>query len=240
MYVMGSVVKISVHTMLTTVRTFGICHKTFTRAFSILRSSSCKIRPVFAYKENLFKYPAGLRLCSNVPLDKHCKQPITHPTKGKLIYAGQLNKKVKICKTLSLTTCTLGVAGQIYLCLNAATLPTSILLMGSSSLAFFMFISTGLIQFITMRYLTDIYYNPETGIFTAGRITFFLQRKEIEYTVDDVQVPEIQGPLSNMKIKGKPYVAFDVFFKDYDAYIHMVGYDKPLDLKTSTKSEKED
>jgi hypothetical protein len=68
------------------------------------------------------------------------------------------------------------------------------------SLGFFMFITTGIIYFVTKKYITDIYYDRATKKFTASRYSFFLRRKEIEYTADDVEVPGVIIPVvTNIK-----------------------------------------
>jgi hypothetical protein len=41
-----------------------------------------------------------------------------------------------------------------------------------------------------------------------------------------------------MKIKGKPFFVDENCFKDFDVYIHMVGYDKPMEFKSSENENK--
>jgi hypothetical protein len=73
---------------------------------------------------------------------------------------------------------------------------------------------------VTKKYITDIYYDRATKKFTASRYSFFLRRKEIEYTADDVEVPGVTGVFTTMKIKGKPFFVDENCFKDFDVYIH--------------------
>ena len=177
-------------------------------------------------------------MCSKVPIDPDCKQPLFHPKKGELVYSGKITTHVYAAKALSLTTCTIGVAFQPYLYNNAESLTLPLMVALGGSLGFFMFVTTGIIYFVTKKYITDIYYDRATKKFTASRYSFFLRRKEIEYTADDVEVPGVTGVFTTMKIKGKPFFVDENCFKDFDVYVHMVGYDKPMEFKSSENENK--
>lgn len=180
-------------------------------------------------------------MATQIPLDPMCKKPVYHPKKGDLIYAGPSNTTVFLCKAVSLGTCVLSAALQPYLYMIGDTLPVPLLVAGMGSLGFFMFGTTALMHFVTKRYITYIYFNRKNKTFTAGRFTFFLRNKEMEYTTKDVVVPDVAGIFTTLKIKGKPFMAFDEHFLDYDVFIHMLGYDKPMKwkFKSEIESEKE-
>lgn len=70
----------------------------------------------------------------------------------------------------------------------------------------------------------------KTKKFSLGKISFFLRRKETEFTADDVVIPDIPGTFSTYKIKGKPVFINRTLFTSKEVYKHMVGYDKPIDF----------
>ncbi|CAG7683346.1 unnamed protein product, partial [Allacma fusca] len=46
------------------------------------------------------------------------------------------------------------------------------------------------------KYVTEIYYEPDTDSYTAATFNFFNRRKEIPFKLEEVVVPDVPGPFS--------------------------------------------
>lgn len=162
-------------------------------------------------------------------IDPECGQPYTHPVKGDLVYSGPLTKSVKKLKILSLVSSGFGLA--LFPTLLAGKLTWFII----GGLGIAVFITPLLIHFIVAKkYVTEIYFNDKTKKFNMGTISFFLRRKETEFTADDVIVPDVAGVFSAYRIKGKDVFFNRTLFTSKEVYKHMVGYDKPFDFGIPT------
>ena len=175
-----------------------------------------------------------LRKKLNENLDEQSGQPFLHPDKGELVYSGTLTKGIKRLKRLSIFSSCLGVmAIPLFL-------QKGIPLVAIGGFSFFIFITPLLIHFVfAKKYVTDIYYNSETKKFSMAKLSFLLFRKEFEYTANDVVIPDIPGAFATYKIQGKPVFINRDMFTSKEAYKHMVGYDKPLDLNMYDKARDE-
>jgi len=58
--------------------------------------------------------------------------------------------------------------------------------------------------------------------------------KYLSFGVEDVKHPDIPGPFNSFIVKGKPLLIAPPQFTDIAAYKHLMGFDKPLDLKLSS------
>ena len=54
---------------------------------------------------------------------------------------------------------------------------------------------------------------------------------QLDFKVEDVEVPEIPGAFTTMKAKGTPLFVEARHFSDPLHYAKMMGYDKPMDFK---------
>ena len=51
----------------------------------------------------------------------------------------------------------------------------------------------------------------------------------MKFTAEDVKIPEVAGPFTSLIVKGTALFMDPKFFLDKNAYIHLMGFDKPLD-----------
>ncbi|XP_071085054.1 transmembrane protein 70 homolog, mitochondrial-like [Haliotis cracherodii] len=170
--------------------------------------------------------------------DALTEMPLKHPVKGELVYGGPLWKMVKGIKAFSVSTSMIGLGLQPYILMNAGEAAMFSKVMIGGTISFFIFITPLLIHFVTKKYVTYCYLNRDTGSFTAATYSFFLRRKEIEFTAEDVVVPDIPGMFTTVLVKGKPLFLDARMFYSKDAYIHFMGYDKPIDWTMPDYSKK--
>ena len=103
----------------------------------------------------------------------------------------------------------------------------------------FVVVTPLLIHSITRRYVTNMYYNPVDGEFTVDTLTFFVGRKRETFTAADVSSEVMASMFSNLEVKGRPLLIDPSCFSDREAYIKLMGYDKPMDLNLKAdQSEK--
>lgn len=106
---------------------------------------------------------------------------------------------------------------------------------------FFTFVTPFLLNFVTKKYVTHLTYDPKSETYTAETLTFFVKKQKINFTPDDVKVPDVPGMFTSMFVKGIPLFIDPRLFKDPDHYAKIMGYDKPMDFKlefTETASKK--
>merc|ERR1712025_1126710 len=90
---------------------------------------------------------------------------------------------------------------------------------------------------LAKRYILRLQYNVDSKVFTAHVMTFFGFEKTFTFTASDVHVPDVPGLLSMFKVKGQPMFANEADFTSIQVYKHMMGYDKPFDLKFGNKQK---
>lgn len=96
-------------------------------------------------------------------------------------------------------------------------------------LSMFMFGTTFLIHSFVRVYVTDLYYNRNTNIFTATTLTFLSRKKVTKFTPEEAQFPATAA-LYFMKVRGMRLFLDPGEFRCRDAYIKLMGYDKPMDM----------
>ena len=101
--------------------------------------------------------------------------------------------------------------------------------------ATFVLLTPSLIQMISKRYLTSIYYHEKTGQFTAFYKNFFMMERQIRFRSEDVQVPPITGMFTSMLVNDQPYFVNHEDFEDKQVLMKMLGYDKEFDFTKYTK-----
>ncbi|XP_053401214.1 transmembrane protein 70 homolog, mitochondrial-like [Mercenaria mercenaria] len=170
-------------------------------------------------------------------IDEDSRMPLTHPTKGVLVYAGRMTQYIKGLKTLSLSTSLLALLAQPMV-LSAAKddLLFKAGLMGSISAA--LFSTPALVHFVTKKYVTDVYFNEDTKMFTLAYKSFFLRRKELQYRAGDVVIPFAPRMFVTHIVKGRSFFIELEEFRNKEIYKHMVGYDKPMDWGIGTQNVK--
>lgn len=102
---------------------------------------------------------------------------------------------------------------------------------------FFTFVTPLLLHFVTKKYVTSLTFDPDKETYTAETLTFFLTKRKIEFTPDDVKVPDVPGMFTSMLVKGIPLFVDPRAFPNPDHYIKIMGYDKPIDLKLGELTE---
>jgi len=186
--------------------------------------------------------PHQLRAChsgttTKSDIDPESGLPFHHPEKGTLMYAGKLSQAIKGLKLFSLSTSFLAVVSQPLILASATDdFKFKAGLLGTFSV---MVMSTPvMVQYVTKKYVTDVYYNSDSKIFTLAYRSLFLRRKEFQYEAKDVKVPLLGGMFTTHMIKGRPFFIELSEFRSKQVYIHMVGYDKPMDDPSGVKKKK--
>ncbi|XP_041375704.1 transmembrane protein 70 homolog, mitochondrial-like [Gigantopelta aegis] len=176
--------------------------------------------------------------CSSKPeVDSITGMPFHDPEKGKLIYGGPLAQMIKVVKTFSITTSAIGLCLQPYLLLHSEGHSIIAKVAVGITLSFFVFVTPLLIHFISKKYVTDCYWNKDTNEFRATTISLLLRRKVLKFTPEDVVVPDVPGMFTSIIIKGRPLFMDPKFFYSREAYIQMMGYDKPLEWELPNTDE---
>ncbi|CAF0759570.1 unnamed protein product [Didymodactylos carnosus] len=159
---------------------------------------------------------------------------------GELVYSGSLDRPLMIAKSLSLSSSIGGLCIYPAVFFNSDLLAADnkvIIISFSIITGLFIFITPVLMQLISKRYLIQIYYNSIKNQFTAYYKNFFLIRRKIVFTPDDVKVPPVTGIFTTCLIKQKPYFINNEDFKDKDILKKMLGYDKPFDFSPYMKAK---
>ncbi|XP_022711067.1 transmembrane protein 70 homolog, mitochondrial-like isoform X1 [Varroa jacobsoni] len=148
------------------------------------------------------------------------------------VYTGSLNTQVKSVKAFSLTSSVIALALQPLmfekLVLNQPVL-TGVFL-GTGCLGFILGTPL-LLHYVTKRYVIELRFSAQSRIFEADTYSLLLRRQTLRFTAADVNVPSVPGPITSIVALGKPLLIDFNLFTDADAYEHLLGYDKPLNLQ---------
>ncbi|XP_046738012.1 transmembrane protein 70 homolog, mitochondrial isoform X1 [Diprion similis] len=154
------------------------------------------------------------------------------------IYQGSMTKQVRTIKVFTLITSITGIISQPMLYAKFEEIGLSPAMVGFGAFyGFFTLISPLLIHLVTKRYVTQIEYNSKEDYYTAYTYTFFVQRKKIQFTPDDVQVPDIPRMLTTFVVKNNSLFVDPKMFEDIGHYKRIMGYDKPLDFSLDSDSK---
>lgn len=188
------------------------------RIFSCLNSTPAKMP---------FSAPSSCKFSSKAPGDQ-----------DHLVYVGQQADLFKGLKIFSLSTSGIGLLLQPYLLMEAQDLSLAWAVPLFSIVNTFIFVNPILIHYLAKRYALEIYFNPDTKVFTLYRLSFFARKKAISFKAEDVVVPDIPTPFAMFNVKGLPMFAHEGHFSDIEVYKHMMGFDKPLDLTYNVNNNK--
>lgn len=174
-----------------------------------------------------------------ISFGKEKELPQEHPEKGKLIYVGSLRSMVTTVKAFSLSTSILGLSFQPFLYNRASDsdLPLFLKLFMGGFLNVFIFFTPVMLHFITKRYVTSIYYNSKSKMYTATTLNIIINDVNTSFTREQLIVPEIPGLFTSMKVGNKPLFIDPSLFLDKNAYMRMMGYDKPIDWSFKFKDD---
>ena len=159
------------------------------------------------------------------------KIPKEVPEKGRLVYVGTLANLVKLVKAFSVSTSMMGLAIQPYLYQHSGNHPKALTVAIGGMLSFFIFLTPLMLHFITKRYVTLLYYDDKTGVYTATNYTFFVRERDTKFTPSEVTYPQVPGLFTTLSVGGTSMFFDPNLFLEKEAYIRLMGYDKPMDLK---------
>jgi len=176
---------------------------------------------------------------------------VVDPVKGEQVYIGSIQSIMKRVKCFSLFTSFCGASLQPFMfkALIGMSIPmqmcyvtfTGALVLGTPMM----------LQFITGRYVTEIYRQSKTGVYTATTLSLFLRKKDTPFLpveTEDVssgvpvaKLAEGGGILSTIKVGKKPLFIVQQDCFDPYTYTLMMGYDKPMDwsFPEAVKSKEE-
>ena len=169
------------------------------------------------------------QICLKTPdlnTDKAIGQPTVHPEKGELVYSGQYCKRIKGLKWFSLIS-SVGLTSALPFLPEANQVP--LIALGVIGLSF---CSPPILihSVVVQKYVTDIYFNEKTEKFQLATWSFFMRRKEMEYTTKDVVIVDPPEIFRTHKIKGKPVTIDKTGFTSKKVYKYMVGYHSAVEL----------
>ncbi|KAI4500965.1 hypothetical protein M0802_003768 [Mischocyttarus mexicanus] len=150
-----------------------------------------------------------------------------------VIYRGTLKNKLLILKILSLTTSATALALQPHLLMKAIAVDSVTGIAGSICFGVASVFTTLFFHVVTRNYATIMHYDSKRDKYIATTYTIFLRENKMEFTPNDVVVPEITGIFTTCLIKGKPMLFDYHFFDDPHHYNKIMGLDKPIDYKLS-------
>ncbi|XP_032687777.1 transmembrane protein 70 homolog, mitochondrial [Odontomachus brunneus] len=159
------------------------------------------------------------------------------PNRISEIYYGNLTKNIRSLKIFSLITSIGGLLFQPFFYMKAVENGNTEAVIGIFALISFIAVSTPiLLNLVTKKYVTHIYYDPSEDKYIANTYNLFVVKKKLEFTPEDVVVPDVNGMFTNCIIKGTPLFLEQKFFYDPSHYIRIMGYDKPVDFKLSNNN----
>uniref|UniRef100_A0A023G5P9 Putative integral to mitochondrial membrane n=1 Tax=Amblyomma triste TaxID=251400 RepID=A0A023G5P9_AMBTT len=214
-------------TLLRTLHTLS--SKNFLAGAAILRAQRCD-RLHGKQAQQFFASDVQRRCMSTSSSKKqsHCDEKSSSKM---LVYLGSIRSTVKMVKSLSLTSSFLGILAQPILLqkLSGSSVGATVIVVSCAS--FFIFVTPLMLHYITRRYVTELTYDPGTKEFNATTLTLLNRKKEMSFIADDVEVPTVPGPFTTLLAKGRPLFVEVQNFQNADALEHLLGYDKPIDLK---------
>lgn len=147
------------------------------------------------------------------------------------IYNGTLKNQIRNLKIVSLGTSVCGLAIQPLLILKAAAVDSTAGIVGAIVIGIFSIASPLLLNLVTKRYVTSVYYDAKEEKYIATSYSLFLRPNKIEFTPADVKIPDVTGIFTTCFVKGKPLFFDERLFNDSNHYMKIMGFDKPLDYK---------
>lgn len=160
-------------------------------------------------------------------------------TLGQLVYQGRNRNMFKAVKIFSLSTSAIALSLQPFMVVTYQDMSLVAAVPFFTLLNVFVFLNPALIHFISKKYITDLYFNHDTKVFTAYLLSFFARREAITFTAADVDVPDVPSPFSILTVKGRPLFVLETDFKNIDVYKHLMRFDQPLDLTYFYENKKD-
>ncbi|XP_055609698.1 transmembrane protein 70 homolog, mitochondrial [Uranotaenia lowii] len=196
------------------------------------------------HSREIASYPSGIACLKTnrqtrwLPVTRHlCSKPSDSKTESTnsdefKVYYGILTPQIRAVKVFSLTTSLGGIIAQPVLMEQASKIGgTSVVLAVCGIAGFFTFVTPFLLHMVTKKYVTELHYDVVKQEYTASIITFLLQKQQIKFKLEDVNIPEVPGMFTTFEVKGKSLFVDPKLFPDPTHYIKIMGYDKPIDFK---------
>lgn len=179
-----------------------------------------------------------LRISTTTPPLSACKWRFVKtdaaPDVSREIYRGPLSGQIRLVKIFSLSSSAAGVALQPYLYHHASSAGIGVTLAIGGMVAFFTFVTPLLLHWVTKKYVHVMTHQEGSGMYTAHLLTFFLRKRKVSFSKEDVTIPEIPGMFTTFVAKGEPLFVDSRAFDDLHHYGKLMGYDKPIDMKLGT------
>ncbi|KAJ9594724.1 hypothetical protein L9F63_013998 [Diploptera punctata] len=132
----------------------------------------------------------------------------------------------------------MGLGAQPILYQQASSLGAPITVALFGFVGFFTFVTPFLLHSITKKYVTHMYFNSRSDLYSATVLDFFLREKKVTFSKDEVVVPDIPGMFTSFQVKGLPLFVDPRLFGEPMHYAKLMGYDKPIDFKLKDISDK--
>ncbi|CAG9840303.1 unnamed protein product [Diabrotica balteata] len=194
---------------------------------SINSHSSCLPRTINFNRSNTHR--SIFSLCNKLDIRLYSTE---NKSESREIYYGSLTPQIKAVKIFSLSSSVVGVIAQPFLYNEiAATGNVPVIIAAYTAIGFFTVVTPILLHLITKKYVTHLYYKPNTKSYVANNVNFFCLTKKTEFTPEDVVVPDVPGMFTTFEVKGKALFVDPRLFEDPEHYVKIMGFDKPLDFK---------
>jgi transmembrane protein 70 len=99
------------------------------------------------------------------------------------VYYGNLTPQIRAVKIFSLLSSVAGLASQPILVNQMPNLGTPVVVALFGFVGFFTFITPFLLNMITRKYVTRIYFNSDTEMYSAVCLNFFLREKMVNKVI---------------------------------------------------------
>ncbi|KAH9515495.1 hypothetical protein Btru_011175 [Bulinus truncatus] len=149
---------------------------------------------------------------------------------GHLVYQGRVGNMFRALKIFSLSTSAIGLCLQPYLLMTCQDMPLKLAIPIFAAMNIFVVVNPILIHYIAKKYILELYFNPDTKVFTAVMLTFLAKKETFSFTAKDVHCPDVPNMFAMFTAKNRPLFAHEADFTDLDVYKHLMGFDVPLDL----------
>ncbi|XP_015429414.1 PREDICTED: transmembrane protein 70, mitochondrial [Dufourea novaeangliae] len=153
-----------------------------------------------------------------------------------LIYTGLLSKNIFGLKLFTLGTSCVALVTLPFVWDNAIQADKDAITLGLIGFMGVYAICTPLlIHFLVGRkYVANMYYDSAADKYLAQTYSILLKKKTVEFTENDVHVPDFTGPFSTCFVKGKPMFFTEPEFTDKTHYHKLMGHYKPINFQLNT------
>ena len=136
---------------------------------------------------------------------------------------------IKFVKRFSLSTSIIGLLLQPYLYTQTGDQHLVVKIAVGGTLSFFIFLTPILLHWVTKRYVTQMHWDARKELFTATTYTLLVKERITQFKASEVTFPQVPGLFTTVYVKGCPMFVDPELFMDKEAYIKLMGYDKPIE-----------